>query len=122
MLVSDPAVNRVVDDVKLKAADFYLDRHRAIYGVMLDLYGSDRPCDELTVNEALTSAGLTEAAGGKNYVSELAAKVPAPGNARHYAEIVKENALLRRLLDTSHQIGAWVEERGGSGRELSERA
>ena len=39
MLVSDPAVNRVVDDVKLKAADFYLDRHRAIYGVMLDLYG-----------------------------------------------------------------------------------
>jgi len=122
MLVSDPAVNRVVDDVKLKAADFYLDRHRAIYGVMLDLYGSDRPCDELTVNEALTSAGLTEAAGGKNYVSELAAKVPAPGNARHYAEIVKENALLRRLLDTSHQIGAWVEEREGSGRELSERA
>lgn len=122
MLVSDPAVNRVVDDVKLKAADFYLDRHRAIYGVMLDLYGSDRPCDELTVNEALTTAGLTEAAGGKNYISELAAKVPAPGNARHYAEIVKENALLRRLLDTSHRIGAWVEEREGSGRELSERA
>jgi replicative DNA helicase len=122
MLVSDPAVNRVVDDVKLKAADFYLDRHRAIYGVMLDLYSSDRPCDELTVSEALTTAGLTEAAGGRNYVSELAAKVPAPGNARVYAEIVKENALLRRLLDTSHQIGAWVEEREGSGRELSERA
>jgi len=122
MLVSEPALNRVVDDVNLKAGDFYLDRHRAIYGVMVDLYGSDKPCDELTVNEALTTAGLIEQAGGKNYVSELAAKVPAPGNAKHYAEIVQENALLRRLLDTSHQISAWVNEREGSGQQLSERA
>jgi replicative DNA helicase len=122
MLVSEPAVNRVVDDVKLKPADFYLDRHRAIYGVMLDLYTSDSPCDELTVSEALTTAGLIETAGGRNYVSELAAKVPAPGNARHYAEIVQENALLRRLHEVSLQIGAWVQEREGSGQELSERA
>jgi replicative DNA helicase len=122
MLVSEPAVNRVVDDVRLKAGDFYLDRHRAIYSVMVELYGSDKPCDELTVNEALVTAGRIDEAGGKNYVSELAAKVPAPGNAKHYAEIVQENALLRRLLDTSHRIGAWVNEREGSGQELSERA
>jgi replicative DNA helicase len=122
MLVSEPALNRVVDEVRLKQGDFYLDRHRAIFGVMMSLYGSDKPCDELTVSEELNRAGLIEEAGGRNYVSELAAKVPAPGNARHYAEIVKENALLRRLLDTSHQITAWVEEREGSGQELSERA
>ncbi len=122
MLVSEPAVNRVIDDVRLKAGDFYLDRHRAIYGVMLGLYTTDKPCDELTVGEALVTAGQIEEAGGKNYVSELAAKVPAPGNARHYAEIVQENALLRRLLDTSHQIGSWVNERDAGGQELSERA
>lgn len=122
MLVSDPAVNRVIDDARLKAGDFYLDRHRLIYGVMVDLYGTDKPCDELSVNEALAEAGLVEEVGGKNYVSELAAKVPAPGNAGHYAKIIQENALLRRLLDTSHQIGAWVSEREGSGHELSERA
>jgi len=122
MLVSEPALNRVVDDVRLKQGDFYLDRHRAIYGVMVSLYGSDTACDELTVAEELTKAGLIEEAGGRNYVSELAGKVAAPGNARQYAEIVKENALLRRLLDTSHQIGAWVEDRDGSGQELSERA
>jgi replicative DNA helicase len=122
MLVSEPALNRVVDEVRLKEGDFYLDRHRAIFGVMISLYGSDTPCDELTVSEELTRAGLIEQAGGRNYVSELAAKVPAPGNARQYAEIVKENALLRRLLDTSHRITAWVEERDGSGQELSERA
>jgi len=122
MLVSDPAVNRVIDDTRLKAGDFYLDRHRQIYTVMVELYGSDKPCDELSVNEALTEAGLVEEVGGKNYVSELAAKVPAPGNAGHYARIIQENALLRRLLDTSHQIGAWVNEREGNGHELSERA
>ncbi|MFA9401339.1 MAG: DnaB-like helicase N-terminal domain-containing protein, partial [Acidobacteriota bacterium] len=122
MLVSEPAVNRVIDDVRLKAGDFYLDRHRAIYGVMLGLYTTDKPCDELTVGEALVTAGQIDEAGGKNYVSELAAKVPAPGNARHYAEIVQENALLRRLLDTSHQIGSWVNGRDAGGQELSERA
>lgn len=122
MLVSDPAVQRVIDDVKLQAGDFYLDRHREIFAVMLDLYSTDKPCDELTVNEALVTAGTIEKAGGKNYVSELAAKVPAPGNAKHYAEIVQENSLLRRLLDTSYQISAWVNERDGSGQALSERA
>ena len=122
MLVSEPAVNRVVEDVRLKPDDFYLDRHRAIYQVMLDLYTGDRPCDELTVREALAEAGLSEQAGGPNYISELAAKVPAPGNARTYAEIVHENALLRRLLESSHTISGWVSEREGTGRELSERA
>lgn len=122
MLVSEPAVNRVIDDVKLKAGDFYLDRHRSIYGVMVDLYGSDKPCDQLTVNEALAAAGLLEETGGKNYVFELSAKVSAPGNVRHHAEIVQEHALLRRLLDSSHQIGTWVNEREAPAGELSERA
>lgn len=122
MLVSEPAVNRVIDDVKLKPADFYLDRHRSIYGVMLDLYGADKPCDQLTVNDALAAAGILEEAGGKDVVFELSAKVSAPGNVRHHAEIVKEHALLRRLLETSHQIGTWVNEREAPAGELSERA
>jgi hypothetical protein len=49
MLVSEPAVGRVIDDVKLRAEDFYLDRHRAIFGVMIDLYARGTACDELTV-------------------------------------------------------------------------
>ena len=122
MLVSDPAVGRVIDDVRLRTDDFYLDRHRAIFEVMLDLHTKGDACDELTVRAALDSTGRTDEAGGAAYVSELAAKVPAPGNARNYAEIVRENALLRRLLETSFQIGSWVNEREGSADELSERA
>ncbi len=122
MLVAEPALTRVIDEVKLNAADFYLDRHRAIFEVAHDLYAASKPVDELSVSEALTQRNLIEQAGGKHYVSELAAKVPAAGNAKHYAEIVQQNSLLRRLLGAGQEIQGWVNDRAGEPRELSERA
>lgn len=122
MLVSEPALTRVIDEVKLNAADFYLDRHRVIFECVYELYAASKPVDQLSVAEALTQRNKIEEAGGKHYVSELAAKVPAAGNAKHYAEIVQENSLLRRLLGAGQQIQGWVNERAGEPRELSERA
>jgi replicative DNA helicase len=122
MLVSGPAVGKVVDDVKLVAEDFYLDRHRLIFSAVYRLYSRAAPVDELSVGEELTQAAEIDSAGGKNYVSELAAKVPAAGNAAHYARIVQENSLLRRLLGAGQQIQGWVNDRDGIPRELTERA
>jgi replicative DNA helicase len=122
MLVAEPTLTRVIDEVKLNAADFYLDRHRAIFECVHDLYAAAKPVDELSVAEALTQRNKIEEAGGKHYVSELAAKVPAAGNAKHYAEIVQQNSLLRRLLGAGQEIQGWVNERDGEPRELSERA
>jgi len=122
MLVSEPALTRVIDEVKLGPEDFYLDKHRALYSCVYDLYAESKPVDELTVAEALTQRGQVEEAGGKHYVSELAAKVPAAGNAKHYAQIVQQNSLLRRLLGAGQRIQSWVHERDGEPRELSERA
>ncbi len=122
MLVAEPALTRVIDEVKLNAADFYLDRHRAIFECAHDLYADSKPVDELSVSEALTQRNMIDQAGGKHYVSELAAKVPAAGNAKHYAEIVQQNSLLRRLLGAGQEIQGWVNERAGEPRELSERA
>jgi replicative DNA helicase len=122
MLVAEPALTRVIDEVKLNAADFYLDRHRAIFECAHDLYADSKPVDELSVAEALTQRNMIDQAGGKHYVSELAAKVPAAGNAKHYAEIVQQNSLLRRLLGAGQEIQGWVNERAGEPRELSERA
>src|ERR1700754_3920001 len=107
MLVAEPALTRVIDEVKLNAADFYLDRHRAIFECVHDLYAASKPVDQLSVGEALTQRNRIDEAGGKHYVSELAAKVPAAGNAKHYAEIVQQNSLLRRA------VGA---RQGGQGR------
>src|SRR3954470_17830657 len=122
MLVAESTLTRVIDEVKLNAADFYLDRHRAIFEAGHDLYAASKPVDELSVAEALTQRNMIDKAGGKHYVSELAAKVPAAGNARHYAEIVQENALLRRLLEAGQEIQSWVQEREGEPRHLSEKA
>jgi replicative DNA helicase len=122
LLVAEPALTRVIDEVKLNAADFYLDRHRAIFECVHDLYADSKPVDELSVSEALTQRNMIEQAGGKHYVSELAAKVPAAGNAKHYAEIVQQNSLLRRLLGAGQEIQGWVNDRAGEPRELSERA
>jgi len=122
MLVAEPTLTRVIDEVKLNAADFYLDRHRQIFECIHDLYAAAKPVDELSVSEALTQRNKIEEAGGKHYVSELAAKVPAAGNAKHYAEIVQQNSLLRRLLGAGQEIQGWVNERDGEPRELTERA
>jgi replicative DNA helicase len=122
MLVAEPTITKVVDEVKLNAEDFYLDKHGVIFRCIYDLYEASKSIDELTVSEALVQHNLLEEAGGKHYVSELAAKVPAAGNARHYAEIVQQNSLLRRLLGAGQEIQQWVHDRGGEPRELSERA
>jgi replicative DNA helicase len=121
MLVAEPTLTRVIDEVKLNAGDFYLEKHAAIFTCVHDLYAASKPVDELSVTEALVQRNQIEEAGGKHYVSELAAKVPAAGNAKH-AEIVQQNSLLRRLLGAGQQIQGWVHERDGEPRELSERA
>jgi replicative DNA helicase len=122
MLVSEGTLTRVIDEVKLNAEDFYLDKHAAIFRCVHDLYASSTPVDELSVTEGLVQRNQIDEAGGKHYVSELAAKVPAAGNAKHYAEIVQQNSLLRRLLGAGQEIQGWVHERDGEPRELSERA
>src|SRR4051794_30002400 len=122
MLVAESTLTRVIDEVKLNAADFYLDKHREIFACIYDLYAASKPVDELSVAEALTQRNEIEGSGGKHYISELAAKVPAAANAKHYAEIVQQNSLLRRLLGAGQEIQGWVNERDGEPRELSERA
>src|SRR4029077_11496986 len=100
----------------------YLEKHALIFAAARDLYAGSKPVDELSVAEALTQRNMIDQAGGKHFVSELAAKVPAAGNAKHYAEIVQQNSLLRRLVGARQEIQGWVNDRAGEPRELSERA
>ena len=122
MMVSDGAIPPVVLDVRLRDEDFYRERHRIVFRAITDLYEQGEPVDALTVSELLTQRGEVTEAGGKEAVSELASTVPVPGNARHYARIVKQNALLRRLLATSQRIQKSVHDREGDPEQLVERA
>jgi replicative DNA helicase len=122
MMVSEGSITPVILDVRLHADDFYRDRHRKIYEAIRTLYERSEPIDALTVAEFLTQRGDLDDAGGKDTLQTLASTVPAPGNARHYAQIVKQNALLRRLLGAAQTIQHSVHERDGEPDSLVEDA
>ena len=130
MLVSEAAIHRIMDEAKLDAKNFYLEKHGLIFNCVRDLYAASKPVDELSVSEALVQRNQIEPAGGKHYISELAANVSVPGNAKHYAEIVQQNSLLRRLLGAGQEIQGLVHNRNGHelgelhvhARELLDRA
>lgn len=88
----------------LSAEDFYKPAHAEIFGAVLGLYAKGEPVDAITLAEELRRQGTLEGVGGKPYIHTLVASVPTPGSANHYARIVEENALLRRLIDAAHSI------------------
>src|SRR3712207_8910447 len=122
ILLSERAMYALVIDEGLKADDFYRRKHQLVYESMLQLYGESEPIDVLTVSEHLRSRGELEEAGGQAAVDSLAASVPAAGNARHYARIVREHALVRRLLTTTYEIQARVQQQSAAPRDLVEQA
>ena len=122
LMVSEMAMNPVILDVRLSEEDFYRERHRIIFRAIKHLYERSEPIDALTVSELLAQQGELEEAGGRDAVSHLASSVPVAGNARHYARIVQQNSLLRRLLSASQAIQRSVHDREGEPQDLAERA
>lgn len=122
MLLSDRTHYVFVIEEGLKAEDFYRERHREIYESMLALFTAGESIDVLTVTEHLRSRGRLEAAGGQAEIDALTAAVPSVGNLRQYAQIVRDRALLRRLLAASYEIHASVHGHEAPPREIVERA
>jgi replicative DNA helicase len=122
MMVSESTIEPVLLDVRLHAEDFYRDRHRTIYEAIIRLHENTDPVDVLTVSEALSQHGQLEDVGGRDVVASMAAKVPAPGSAKHYAQIVKQNSLMRRLDGAAKRIQQSIIERDGEPRALVENA
>ena len=122
ILLSDRSLYALVIEEGLRPEDFYRERHGLIYEAMLGLYNESEPVDVLTVTDRLRQMGKLEAVGGPATVDELTGVVPAAGHARKYAQIVRENALMRRLLQTSFEIQESVFGHAAPPRELVEQA
>ncbi|HVF76809.1 MAG TPA: replicative DNA helicase [Solirubrobacteraceae bacterium] len=122
ILLSDRAMYGLVIEEGLRSEDFYRERHRLIYETMLALYRESEPIDVLTVAEHLRSTGKLDEVGGKAAVDELTGGVPGLGGIRRYAQIVREHALMRRLLSTTYEIQASVLNHSAAPRELVEQA
>jgi len=88
----------------LKTEDFYREDHREIYDAIMDLFQKAEPIDLITVSEQLKLRGTLDNVGGLEYLTNIATSVPTTANAKHYAGIVEEKALLRKLIKTSSDI------------------
>jgi replicative DNA helicase len=102
MLLSREAIAEVVET--LDPDHFYKPAHGHLYDAIMGLYGAGQPVDAVTVAEELQRASLLEEIGGPALLLELQASTPAISNAAHYAKIVEEHALLRRLISVSNEI------------------
>ena len=102
LLLDNGAWDRVGD--LLADGDFYRYEHKLIYGAIGALVNGSKPADVITVFEHLQSQGKAEEVGGLAYLNSLAQYVPSASNIRRYAEIVRDRAILRKLVSASDEI------------------
>jgi replicative DNA helicase len=122
ILQSDRTHYAYIIEEGLREEDFYRERHRTIFASILALFSASEPIDVLTVSEHLRARGKLDEAGGQAEIDALTAAAPSVGALRHYGHIVKERALLRRLLSATYEIQAAVHGHEGEPRDLIERA
>ena len=102
MLLSKDAISDVIEVIR--PHDHYRPAHQIIHEVVLDLYGRGEPADAITVANELTRRGEIGRVGGAPYLHTLIASVPTAANAGYYARIVRERAILRRLVEAGTRI------------------
>ncbi len=102
MLLSKDAIADVIEIIRER--DFYRPAHELIYDAVLDLYSRGEPADAVTVSAELTKRGDIARAGGAPYLHTLISSVPTAANAGYYAKIVREHAIMRRLVEAGTKI------------------
>ena len=104
LLLDNGAWDRAGD--LLQEEDFYRHEHKLIFGAIGGLIGHSKPADVVTVFEQLQTMGKADEVGGMRYLNALAQSVPSAANMRRYAEIVRERAVLRKLVTVGDEIAA----------------
>lgn len=116
-IMLDPrAWDRIADLVT--ADDFYRADHRLIFRTLARLMEHDQPPDAVTVGQQLDRQNELDAAGGLDYIAELVEATPSAANIRAYAKIVRENSMLRQLVEIGGAIATSVHD--SEGRSASD--
>ena len=120
MMLGEDAIGKVVellDDTML-----YRDAHRKIYQGIIQLYEEGEPADLVTVRERLKGNGTLDAVGGEVYLAELLDEVASSANVEHYARIVLEAAIKRKLIDALTGVLGDAYEAGQDAADILDRA
>ena len=102
LLLSADAWDSVAEEVA--PTDFYRPSHRSIFREIARLAEAAEPVDVITVADKLEALGELEGAGGLPYLAELAQNTPSASNIRAYAQVVRERASLRKLIEAAQDI------------------
>jgi replicative DNA helicase len=102
MLLSKDAISDVIEVIR--PTDHYRPAHQLVHEAILDLYARGEPADAITVSNELARRGDLGKVGGGPYLHTLIASVPTAANAGYYARIVRERAILRRLVEAGTRI------------------
>lgn len=116
LMLDQRAWDEVADVVS--AGDFYRQDHRLIFEAIAVLIERDQPPDAVTVSELLEQQGDLAAAGGLGYLAQLVQDTPSAANIRAYAQIVRERAMLRDLIEIGGDIAASAHD--SEGRTVEE--
>ena len=121
MMLSREAINEVAEEIS--AGDYYQPKHVTIHDTIIELNGRGEPADAVTVVGELQRNGELTRIGGASYIHTLIASVPTAANAVYYAQIVRERAVLRRLVSAGTRIvQLGYAEAGGDVDEIVDRA
>ena len=120
MLLSKDAISDVIEVIR--PADHYRPAHQLIHEAVLDLYARGEPADAITVANELTRRGEITRVGGAPYLHTLISSVPTAANAGYYARIVRERAILRRLVEAGTRIVQFGYAGDAEADELVDRA
>jgi replicative DNA helicase len=120
-LMLDHNAVATVRDV-LEPGDFYAEKHRHIYSAALDLSDRGEPIDPITLRAQLERAGTLSRSGGVEYIAELSIVTPTAASVRHYADIVVQQAIRRRLIEAGGDVAQLGFDEGLPVQEAMDRA
>ncbi len=120
-MMLDPAVTGEIVQM-LDDRSFYSSANQSIYNALVDLFDHNRPIDPVILREALAQGGRLTDVGGAEYLGELMQAVPSAAHGVHYANIVKEKAVTRKLMAVADQILRDCREEAEIGDELLDKA
>lgn len=114
------APRETMDDCvdQIDDAHFYHPAHATIYGVLVDLWQQSKPVDFITLTQFLRDRNLLETVGGAEAVTNLFTYVPTAANADYYLTILKEKALLRRMITVCTEYAARSYDEQGDAQAL----
>ncbi|MCR5293279.1 MAG: replicative DNA helicase [Eubacterium sp.] len=102
MLMDREAVIEVSDI--LQREDFYNPQFGILFETMAELYAGGKAVDVLTLSDRLKAKNVPEDISSISFISSIVASVPTSANAKQYAEIVKDNSILRKLIKLTEDI------------------